>query len=394
MKTFTVIIVWIVGCIFNLLDARVYFLHIPKTGGTTLRLLIEQQLSCEEIYPFKNYKSAKRSVHEELVSGHFPYWFCKNIDCDFETSYKITILRNPIDRYLSFLRAKKKADRELSDLESVFNLRFFPDNKYKEGLIDNAYCRYLASKNGLEGVELLESAKATLLTLDAVVFYDHFERDIIDLFHRFHIDLNRSEIPRINITQDEQVSDELLERVRQVNELDLQLYEYAKKHYTSKNTLYLLRKPSYERILKKTSRIDYTFNLPLNGNGWTYRDTLGNEMSSYPTYRWVMDYPAEIYFHLETEKDYRLLFNAYVLTNEIIPRVCVNGYEIELHRLDNENFSLYQGDLKKEFMTENFTKITFFSTKSAYYWEIYPSHYNRNHPPLSFALNRIQIIQE
>src|SRR3982750_1243578 len=94
---------------FNFSEARLYFLHVPKTGGTTLRLLLESQLSTQEIYPYRNTRFQVGPVNEDLVSGHFPYWFCKNLDNDFDEAFKVTVLRDPIERYLSFLRAKKKA---------------------------------------------------------------------------------------------------------------------------------------------------------------------------------------------------------------------------------------------------------------------------------------------
>ena len=373
------------------LEARLYFMHVPKTGGTTLRFLLELQLSSDEIYPFRNCKSAAGPVTENLVSGHFPYWFCKNLDDDFEDAFKVTILRDPVDRYLSFLRAKKKADIELPDLESVIKLRLLPDNKYREGLIDNAICRYLSGDPLLEGEALLESAKFTLKEVDCVVFFDHFAQDIIDLFGRFEIGLKKEDIPKINMTEREPVSLELLEEVRQLNELDIQLYEYAKNHLSQKNTQYPLRTSSFENIEKKTSFVDYTFDLPLQGRGWTYRETGDCETIDDPVYRWVMDHSADIYFSLIEGSDYFVFFNARPLTDEVVPRVNVNGKEIEIVRLNTGLFSLYKGLIPKNYITQHPTELSFYSSRAFQYRDLYPSHYNRNHPPLSFAVNRIQI---
>lgn len=374
------------------LEARLYFLHVPKTGGTTLRLLLASQLSAEEIYPYRNTRSKVGPVKEELVSGHFPYWFCKNLDSHFEESFKITILREPVERYLSFLRAKKKADITLPDLESVFRLRQSPDKKYSEGLIDNAFCRYLTSDPQLEGEALLAKAKEVLEEFDCVIIFDHFTSEVIELFKRLEIDLVQEDVPKINTTKMRPViNKKLLEEIKKLNELDIQLYAYAKNHLCKKNTLYPLRKSSFNEIITKTSSVNYTFNLPLFGRGWTCRETLDMKKLKNTTYRWVMDHPAKIYFPLEVEHDYLISFNARSLTKECIPRIKVGGQEIELVRLNTHLFSLYQGIISRDLIASDFTEVEFYSDKAFQYRNIYPSQYNRNYPLLSFALNQIRI---
>ncbi len=375
----------------SFLEARIYFLHIPKTGGTTLRLLLESELSAHEIYPCRNIHGDIVPVTHELVSGHFPYWFCKKIDKDFDTAVKITILRDPIQRYLSFLRAKKKADITLHDLESVLLLRNSPTKKYHQGLIDNALCRNLAANPHLKGRALLESAIETLNKLDFVIFFDHFSEDTVSLFKSFQIELTPENIPKMNVTSQEPISKELWEEVRQLNTLDIELYAYAKDHFSKKSLSYPLRTDSYKKIIGLTNYIDYSFDFPLKGTDWSYRDT---DNQSLTTYRWVMDKPASIYFPLIQEGDYYLYFRAMPLTKEVIPQVKINGIDIEISQIDKKKFSLYKGLIPKELITSNTTKISFFSSKFCEYREIYPQNHNRNYPPLAFAVNRIQISQD
>lgn len=381
----------------NRLEARLYFIHIQKTGGTSLRLLLESQLSTEEIYPFRNNRQVDGPVKHELVSGHFSYWFCKKLDKNFEEAFKVTILRDPVERYLSFLRARKKSDKTLPDLESLVKLAKSPKHKYYHGLRDNAICRNLSDNPNLEGQELLESAKQTLQKLDCVIFLDNYSEDVMDLFKRLGIDLSEKDIPKINVTEKTPISAKLLEEVKRLNELDIQLYEYAKTNLRKKHTEYRLRTKSFENILKKTDAVNYTFNLPLNGRGWTYREPMykkENKKALKSPYRWVMDKPAYIYFSLEEGLDYDLYFNAQSLTSEVFPRVSVNGKEIELLKLNNKLFSLYHGKIPKEWITNNATELSFYSSKAFQYRDIYPSITNRNFPPLSFALNKIKISKE
>jgi hypothetical protein len=374
------------------LEARIYFLHVPKTGGTTLRHLLESQLSTHEIYPYRSIQSGLALVKEELVSGHFPYWFCKSLDDDFQSAFKITVLRDPIERYLSFLRAKKQSEILPTDLDSILQLRK-PGNRYAEALIDNGLCRYFTSNPKLEGSELLESAKRTLDKLDCVIFFDDFESDVTNLFRRLGIEFIADDIPKLNTTEKEVVNFELLREVKKLNELDVELYAYAKNELLKKNTIYSLRTRLFCDVMNKTSTVDYTFDLPLNGKGWHYREVYKDKKIERPIYRWVMNTPAKIYFSLEEDKDYEISFNAWSLSKECVPRLKVNGIEIEMTRVNTELFSSYQGVVPKNCIRGELTELSFYSDKAFRYRDVYPGHANRNLTPLSFAVNRIQITQ-
>ncbi|MEI8365606.1 MAG: sulfotransferase family 2 domain-containing protein [Parachlamydiaceae bacterium] len=375
----------------NELDARLYFMHVPKTGGTTLRLLLELQLDANEIYPVRNAKQAKVPIKQDLISGHFPYWFCKQSDENFEEAFKVTILRDPIERYLSFLRAKKREDKTLPTLESVLKIRKAKCHKYHYGLMDNALCRHLSADPLLEGKQLLDSAKQSLQKIDCVLFFDNYSQDIIELFNRLGIELNEDSIPRMNVTEQEPISKQLFEEVRQLNGLDIQLYNYAKTHLQKKRTTYQLRTPSFENILKRTNSVDYTFELPLNGKGWSYREKVPDNSEKNPIYRWVMEKPALIHFALEEGFDYELCFTANAITADVFPRVNINGKEIEILKCDDQVFSMYYGKIPKEYITKNLTELAFYSSKALQDGNLDSSQQKINKSPLSFAINRIQI---
>ena len=238
LRIFICIFLWALPFISH---ARVYFIHIPKTAGTTMRSILEQQLEEAVIYPRRNHFQPSVPVRQELVSGHFPYWFCKRLDPEFENAFKITILRDPVERYLSFLRAKKRSHPQFQTLESVFQERLKPKGKFHRNLVDNLQCRFLAEDPFLEGEALVESAKKGLEIFDCVLFFDHFAQDVVDMLQRLGIDPMTREIPHLNATVKEPVSDLLLAELRQCNHLDIALYEYAKSHLEKKNTQYHLQ---------------------------------------------------------------------------------------------------------------------------------------------------------
>ena len=238
---------------------------------------------------------------------------------------------------------------------------------------------------------MLENAKQTLQKFDCVLFVDQFTQDVIDLFRRLGIALEEQDIPKMNVTEPEPISEQLLEEVRQANDLDIRLYAYAKEHLQKKDTEYRLRSRSFEKISLTTHSIDYSFDLPLNGRGWSYRESLEGERSKYSIYRYVMDEPAYIYFSLEEGSIYDLYFTARSLTNETVPKVRVNDKELPLCKLNSHSFSLYHGKIPKNWIANGPTEIVFYSSALLQYKDpLFPAH-THHFLPLSFAINRIRI---
>jgi len=366
---------------------RLYFIHIPKTGGTSLHTLLENQIDLADLYPPRRFQKVNQPVQHQLVSGHFPYWFCKQLDPEFDRAFKITILRNPLERYLSTLRYRKLNYPKMHKwgLEAIHN----HDNKtqYPYDGLSNLLCKFLASDSHLEGNALLENAKQSLHTFDMVLFLENFEEDVIKLCKRLGIRLEKDAIPSVNATPPEEISAEFMAEIRQFNALDIELYEYAKTHLTPKQNTFRFKVS--KQFSEKKTKIDYTFEMPLPGTNWCYRENVDRFSSEFPIYRWVMNKPAKIYFNLKSNHDYKMLFYAKSLRPEISPHLLVNGVKIPIRQKFQQDFSPYECYIPKELISDQFTEFTFFSPKSYKYNEVYPGCAdNRN---LSFALNRIKI---
>lgn len=377
--------------ITSYLESRLYFIHIPKTGGTTLRYLLEKEVDSEDMYPYRNPKTGTFPVEQEIISGHFPYSHCRKIDAEFDNAFKITILRDPIERYISFLQAKKRNEPHLPTLEAVMDLGMAPNSKYHDNLIDNALCRNLAKEPGLEGKELLASAKKTLHEFDEIIFFDRYNEEVIALFQRLGVSLQKEDIPQLNPSPKAFVSEKLLAKIQCLNQLDKELYEYAKNFYVKSKKTYKLRSEKYENLLKPKDEIHYTFDQPLNGRNWTYRDTSNDKAISPPTYRWVTDAPAFINFFLEEDADYDLFFTARPISFGLFPEVKVNGESIPISQINHAVFSLYHGIIPRQLIQKQPVEISFFSAKSFAYKDTYSSGYHQNPPRVSFALNQIII---
>jgi hypothetical protein len=369
------------------LEARLYFIHVPKTAGTTLRLMLEMQVAADEIYPYRHLTKAMEPVHHDLVSGHLFYELCKKLDPDFNNAFKVTTLREPVERYLSFLRAVKRRFPQYSDLESVLDEKLLPNSRFKFGLLNNAMCRFFADRREMEGVELLQSAKKNLESFDCVLFFDTFARDTVDLFERLGVVIEENAIPQMNAARQEPVSEELLEKVKQENLLDIELYAYAKAHLRKKQTEYQLRGQSYKEITIPKTSIEYTFDLPMYGKGWSYRDKRKKDPVSWPFYRWVMNEPATIYFPLKEKKDYHISFIARPFVSSDSIEMYVNGHKIVLLKSGMPPFFQYEGTIEKEWLTEGFTEVSFHPQEAILYNNIKKNLYLWT----SFAIHRIQV---
>jgi hypothetical protein len=226
---------------------RYFFVHVQKTAGTSLTIRLGTQFRPAEIYPdetdgepFTVMPQLEPSVLVErwrarrdeirVVTGHFPLCAVELLDAPFHT---FTVLREPVERTLSYLRHHRKmtkADRQLP-LEAVYEdpLRF-------DGLIHNHMVKMFSLR--LEEMtggcmtpvdftdEHLERAKDALRTIDVVGLQEDFESFCSDLARTFGWDLGDPLVA--NHTDGVDVDDAFRERIAADNALDVALYEFAR----------------------------------------------------------------------------------------------------------------------------------------------------------------------
>ena len=101
------------------LDKSIYFMHVPKSGGTTIDHIFAKLSSIVKNFDFHRFKHNdfndriltplnSKLEKPKFISGHLNYDFCKNIkDC-----FRCTIVREPIERIISnykfFIHLQKK----------------------------------------------------------------------------------------------------------------------------------------------------------------------------------------------------------------------------------------------------------------------------------------------
>ncbi|BAZ45773.1 hypothetical protein NIES4102_27990 [Chondrocystis sp. NIES-4102] len=223
------------------------FIHIPKTAGTTLHLVIERQYNPQNIISIHTTAqnaneinrlgnaSLKQQQKIKVIKGHtFLGWHqLLSRSCTY-----FTLLRDPIDRAISnyfFLRKSKDHPFHQRLKEEKVSLEDFvcwagEDNYQTRFLAKNINEANLDIKNYPCTRETLELAKNNLKSNYAVVgTVEEFDKTLILLKKTFGWQNIYYEVKNKNkqrLSKDS-IPQTTLDLIRDKNQFDLELYDYA-----------------------------------------------------------------------------------------------------------------------------------------------------------------------
>ncbi len=171
----------------------IFFLHVPKTAGRSVLALLQNWFSkAETLYGDWPEITPKVSSDYRFVAGHL---YLRDVPLiQFRDHYKITILRDPMERATSHyyhlneaVNAGRTLDPEIQHALDVGLEASIMDGSFA-GALDTAldhlssFSRANASKE-----ENVGSAKTNLRYFDAVGFVDNFEPFVMTLCQRLGI---------------------------------------------------------------------------------------------------------------------------------------------------------------------------------------------------------------
>jgi hypothetical protein len=254
-------------------DARIFHVHVMKTGGTSLTRMLHEHFGGERSYPDALDPKARRMqkfapkvlldlpVEERaglrFVSAHMGAWVA---DEEFPAHLKFTVLRDPVDRTLSHLRQLSLLPQTPDDLEAIYEQPL-----WKERLVDYQTQIFAASRSeyeeqeaqqrqydprqldGAERGEVLELMQAAFATcigspkrIDERSFEDALGRlervDVVGTTERLDVFVAElsarlgAALPgpsRANVSEDAPVPAGLRERIERDMGWDRRLYEHA-----------------------------------------------------------------------------------------------------------------------------------------------------------------------
>lgn len=226
------------------------FNHIPKTGGTSLRVILNKVYQPEHVFfiKSKDIASSYKELEEfqgadrmrfEVISGHGADMFIPLI----EDPFKITVLREPVALFLSqyhYLRNSPNSNF-LKEVSSLENIEEYLDYAIQKGQ-DNLLTRYLSGSTEWliqpelpvpelekEGTKLLAKAKQNLATYNAVLDLKNFDAGVFALAHALcwkTIPIYRPRNQNKLTEQNMALSAEFDSKLRHLLRFDIELYDW------------------------------------------------------------------------------------------------------------------------------------------------------------------------
>jgi hypothetical protein len=228
---------------------RFFFVHVMRTGGTTLEQQLRRSFPPAEVFPNPAIDFPEGDVmhHLEvpyllglpperldtirLFYGHFPYIVTEMLDADVVT---LTLLRDPVERTLSLLRVMREqrpAWRELT-LEQIYDdVNMFPRLIHNHqtkvfSITGRDRPRSYRDEIAIDGARL-ELAKQQLGRVDVIGLTEHYDTFTTTLRDRFGFQLSaQARLNTAAAAADE--SSHLRARVAADNIIDIEFYDYAR----------------------------------------------------------------------------------------------------------------------------------------------------------------------
>jgi hypothetical protein len=225
---------------------RFFFVHVQKAAGTSLVFRLRRHFGRAAIYPPESdkgnvaavisvdYLLERWRVHRDtirVVTGHFPLCTVDLLGDSFRT---ITVLRDPVERTLSYLRHHRQMTPDDSErsLEAIY-----ADPFRFHGLIHNHMVKMfsLTPVEMTDGIltrveftpDRLERAKENLAGVDVVGVQATFDDFCSELTWRFG--WNLGEQTHVNRTEPIEIGEAFRTRIAEDNALDVELYEFARR---------------------------------------------------------------------------------------------------------------------------------------------------------------------
>lgn len=233
--------------------SKVIFIHIAKTGGTSIAEYFEQLLPQEQTMSHGAFDitidpplSADIVRGKRFISGHFGFDHVKDY---LEDAYSFTILRDPLSRVMSFYRFCMHEDMQrryvVAQAARDLSIDDFMRSQIPQvcEMLDNQQTWQIASMYRTadrtnpdlgDEAELLALAKSNLGKLSHVGFTEAFRKS----FKRIVADVGVEPPKRVptklrtqNPISHEAMSPDVLDELKDRLSLDYALYDFAKKHY-------------------------------------------------------------------------------------------------------------------------------------------------------------------
>ena len=249
-----------------------FFLHIPKTAGTTLRNVLYRQYPKQSIFTIDYRNWPIKAINEltdmnssekeelSLVMGHMEYgWHAHFPNSAF--TY-MTMLREPVERIISHYYYERIKGRPFYDLANKYSLsEYLLYSNVNE--IDNGLVRFLSGRlnttfGNCDRI-MLEEAKENISRSNFILgLTEYFDESLI--FYGDRLNWRKKLFyTRKNTNKDKshRIDEESINVIRETNKYDVELYAYAKRVFLER----ISEIPNFDKKVRNFRRLNYILGL-------------------------------------------------------------------------------------------------------------------------------------